>query len=784
MPVSTPRRLPAPSPNVLSAVGCAALAALTAAPSFATQLIRVTPQTKQAHRQVLEVAPESGACGAMRVGSSIEFAAEPERVADLRAHGFDVEVVIDDLEAHYRTRLRGGGLFGLYHTYTEAIEAMDALVAAHPDLIGPKFSIGQTTEGREIWVYKISDNPALDEDEPEIFFNAYIHSREVITFEIVYALAQELLGGYGSDPEMTARVDGTEIFILPVVNPDGVEYNALTDPNGGGLWRKNRRVNAGGSFGVDLNRNFGFNWGYDNGGSSPSPSSDTYRGPSAFSEPETQAVRDFVLSRDCSLVVNYHSYSNLEVFAHEFDNVHAPDYDEHLALARARRATSGYGAGSTWEILYPVNGGANDWVYAEGAAFSILTEVGTVNDGFWPAESRIPELVAENLPGCLQMIDLADDPRRALPPAIPAITNGGGVAPNFYLSWETPDPDPANAPLGWNVLEATGSALAADDLEAGAAGRFELDGFTVSTASAHSGSRSLWSGSADAINHVAISQRGHFVAPGDELRFWTTYSIETGYDYGYVEVSTDAHSFEPIAGSITTMADPESRNLGNGITGASGGWVQAVFDLGAYEGEIVWFRFRYCTDGGVSNSGWYIDDIEPANLFGGESVIAVNLESPTLLVENRTPGSYHYFVQAIDAEGQTSPWSPPVEFQVSTTVSSEMLPVAERWTGLQLEGTHPVRDFAPLSFRIPAGTEAGEVVSFSIIDVLGRTVAGPVRGRVGDGWNASVRGVTVGGLLAAGEQIHLGWSPRVNGSYFARLRIGRLESARRLVVVD
>jgi murein tripeptide amidase MpaA len=91
-----------------------------------------------------------------------------------------------------------------------------------------------------------------------------------------------LLENYGTDPEATYLVDNREMYFVPCFNPDGYEYNRQTDPNGGGMWRKNRR-NNGGSYGVDLNRNFGYMWGYDDLGSSPIPSSETYRGPSAFS---------------------------------------------------------------------------------------------------------------------------------------------------------------------------------------------------------------------------------------------------------------------------------------------------------------------------------------------------------------------------------------------------------------------------------------------------------------------------------------------------------------------
>ena len=88
------------------------------------------------------------------------------------------------------------------------------------------------------------------------------------------------------------------------------EYNRSTNPSGGGMWRKNRRNNGDGTYGVDLNRNFGFAWGYDNLGSSPTPGSETYRGPSAFSEPESQAVRDLALLKNYKTHFNLHSYQN------------------------------------------------------------------------------------------------------------------------------------------------------------------------------------------------------------------------------------------------------------------------------------------------------------------------------------------------------------------------------------------------------------------------------------------------------------------------------------------
>ena len=117
---------------------------------------------------------------------------------------------------------------------------------------------------------------------------------------------------------MDFLVDNRELYFIPVINVDGYVYNENTNPNGGGNWRKNRRDNGGGIFGVDPNRNYSFQWGFNNSGSSPTPSSSTYRGTGPFSEPETQAIRDFVNGQDFTMAFNYHSFSNVLIFPYDY----------------------------------------------------------------------------------------------------------------------------------------------------------------------------------------------------------------------------------------------------------------------------------------------------------------------------------------------------------------------------------------------------------------------------------------------------------------------------------
>ena len=169
----------------------------------------------------------------------------------------------------------------------------------YPNLISTKISIGNSIENRPIYTVKISDNPEIDENEPEILYTALHHAREPQSMMQMIYFMYYLLENYNTDPSVQYLVNNRELYFIPVVNPDGYEYNRTTNPSGGGMWRKNRR-NNGGSYGVDLNRNYGpyTYWNAPNGGSSTTPSSDTYRGTAPFSEPETNSIKNFLASRE------------------------------------------------------------------------------------------------------------------------------------------------------------------------------------------------------------------------------------------------------------------------------------------------------------------------------------------------------------------------------------------------------------------------------------------------------------------------------------------------------
>jgi len=178
-----------------------------------------------------------------------------------------------------------------YHSYQQIDYELHEIENNYHD-IAKVFSIGETTEGRNIWAIKISDNVSENKSETGVLIVGCHHAREWISVEIPLYLAKYLTDNYSTDCKVNELVDNTEIWIVPMLNPDGHEYSRTTYR----LWRKNRRNNGDGSFGVDLNRNYGYKWG--GAGSSGDTFSDVYRGPSEFSEPETQAIRDLIISHD------------------------------------------------------------------------------------------------------------------------------------------------------------------------------------------------------------------------------------------------------------------------------------------------------------------------------------------------------------------------------------------------------------------------------------------------------------------------------------------------------
>ena len=294
---------------------------------------------------------------------------------------------------------------GLYHTFAEVETELTTLAGTY-STIASVSSIGTSVEGRDIWALKISDNVSTDEPEKVVALLGAHHAREWISVEVPLKIAQYLLQNYESNPIVQDYVDEAEIWIVPMVNPDGHHYSVISDR----LWRKNRRNNGDGSYGVDLNRNYAYGWGGP--GSSGDTFSETYRGPSPFSEPESQACRDFLSDIQPHALISYHSYSQLILFP--WGNTYDPAPDkpllESLAVSMADKIKAVHNVTYIPDQasgLYLSSGDTVDWLYdlLSVPAYTIELRPRSSYPGFVLPESEIQPTYEENLPAALFLID-------------------------------------------------------------------------------------------------------------------------------------------------------------------------------------------------------------------------------------------------------------------------------------------------------------------------------------------------------------------------------------------
>lgn len=341
----------------------------------------------------------------------------------IKASGLPYEVEIEDVSSYYVNRNKQEtaekpfgaegcdacdiyatpvnftlGTMGGFYKYQELLNALDSMKAKYPNLITAKQPISSsinTIEGRPVYFVKISDNADVAENEPEVMYSALHHAREPESLSQLVFYMWYLLENYNTNSYVKYLVDHTEMYFVPCLNPDGYIYNQTTNPNGGGMWRKNRRDNGNGTFGVDLNRNYGEFWGYDNIGSSQNGNDETYRGTAGFSEPETQMMRSFCNAHSFGLALNAHTFSNLLIYPWgHVPSLETPDSTAFRHFAKDMASCSGFITGTGDETVgYVSNGDSDDWMYGEQGTkpkiFSMTPEAGKPSDGFWPATQRI-----------------------------------------------------------------------------------------------------------------------------------------------------------------------------------------------------------------------------------------------------------------------------------------------------------------------------------------------------------------------------------------------------------
>ncbi len=308
-------------------------------------------------------------------GLPIDLVVTDDALARLEAAGVTWQVLVSDIDAVARAereRLRSPAAaetadwFAEYRDYRAIAARLHELAELAPDRAAVH-GIGSTLDGRSIWALRIGGSAP---DATPMMINGTQHAREWIAAMVSTCVADRLVRGYDADPAIRDFVDHTELWVVPVVNPDGYQHTWAGDR----YWRKNRRNGHG----VDLNRNFAVAWGGT--GSSNSKRSETYRGEYPFSEPETIALRDLAMRERIALHIDFHAYGQLVLYPWGHTAAPASDRDRYAAIGD-RMASAIFAAhDSHYRLmsaveLYRASGIMSDWMYGEVNALSYTIEL-------------------------------------------------------------------------------------------------------------------------------------------------------------------------------------------------------------------------------------------------------------------------------------------------------------------------------------------------------------------------------------------------------------------------
>jgi hypothetical protein len=287
------------------------------------------------------------------------------------------DIITEDLTYRPEDEISPVEIFGFsqtdgrtsYRTWDEYVSEVYEMEELYPEL-AKVHVLGYSHENRPILAVEISTALGVEDGRPEHVHMAMHHAREWPTGELATDLAWYLLDNYGANARVTNIVDTIRVWVLPNVNPDGFWHSQ----NVYQMWRKNRSDNGGGYYGVDLNRNYSYNWGGT--GSSSSRSSDTYHGTGPFSEPEMAAVRDFLLKRQAVTVISGHTHGRWLLYAWGYKRDTIPD-PELGQIAQAMAAMNGHTWGQACTTLYATSGDTCDWYYGGLRGMAFTFEYGT-----------------------------------------------------------------------------------------------------------------------------------------------------------------------------------------------------------------------------------------------------------------------------------------------------------------------------------------------------------------------------------------------------------------------
>ncbi len=571
--------------------------------------------------------------------------------------------------------------YEIHLTVAQIVAFMDTLRMLYPHVVSEKWSLGQSHEGRDIWCFRMSDNPDIDQNRPATLFDGLHHPGEWPSMEVVVDLAEYFAQNYGSDPQITYLLNHREVYFVPIVNPDGRVYIEET----GESWpKKNRRNNGDGTFGVNLNDNYPYMWGVSGVPENDSTWSSGYRGPYAGSEPETQAIIGLVNSHDFVTHQSFHTPGFITFYPWAYTADPTPDAAIYAYMGEVMTRFNGYENCPVNEY-YVFSGTTIDWSYGaqdeHEKIFAFTNELSS--DGLGTVDEQLLQIRNDNIWPAIYLIQVAGPFVQASDPAAIGGDSDGNLDPgetaglSFTLTNEGVRKD------------ATGVAirLSSDDpyIQLHDAER------TVGTITAFSSmdlSTAPFSVTLDpdcpverAINlHITVMHQGGqleydlpYVVGGPVILF--SDDFESGTDgwtltgtWGLTSATSNSptHSLTDSPGSNYTNLDSTSATIMQPITasslafsfwhlyqteawfdfikvqvssnggpwttlavhsGSCGGWKHVTLPLDDYLGGTVKIRFRFEADWSETDDGWYIDDV----LLIGSELTNLTPQPPVLI---------------------------------------------------------------------------------------------------------------------------------------------------------
>jgi len=635
-----------------------------------------------------------------------------EEINMCTANGYEVTILHEDIKSYYKNQSTeqsrnsrnttcsqtdaltfetpqnfNQGSMGGYLTYQELLDELDDMASQYPNLITQKAQIGDfLTEGtpdnsvtpsigsNPIYWLKISDNANTDENETEVLYTAIHHAREPMSLMNLVFYMWFLLENYDTDQDIQNIVNNTELYFIPVINPDGYLYNQVTDPNGGGLWRKNRKDTNG----VDNNRNYNYfingdpnNGSWGGPGSSNNPNNQTYHGTAPFSEVENQAIKWFVEQHEFVLALNNHSFGELLFFPFGYANVATPDEDLYLGLGSLLTSQNGYS-----ELRdSPFSGESDDFMYGTlGTHSKIMAFTPEIGTSFWPPASNIENICQEMMflnleaarasqnhaniedttPAFIETISEAEASfsiqRLGItgngtftvslePVSSNIISNGSAVTFSSLSELEV-----SNGTIDYNlnsniqngdiiqynlILDngiyttslpftktfGTTETLLSDSGDT--TQNFENTNWATTTTTFVSPSSAITdSPSGDYSNNqesaiTLLESIDLTTAIAASVSYYARWEVEDTWDYVQFEISTNGGStWEPQCGNFTT-AGSNNQPIGQPVYDSiQEDWVLEQIDLSDYLGQTIIARFNLVTDSAVTQDGFYFDDLE------------------------------------------------------------------------------------------------------------------------------------------------------------------------------